>query len=177
MFVAIIIAFFLSPIIISLLSPKAVQGDFGRWMRIVSVYTLMVGVLVLVAPVVLKVINPQWFEDFKDLLVNDVILNLKERSRTSMVLCYVVRQIAIAISAIAVCLAAVQLIRRRYGNTRKVVTLFIGIMLLSFQMPLDNGEFYQKLFVAIEWAAEHFWYFVVGILSFCAGILVRSIKR
>lgn len=179
MFMTMIIAVFLAPIIITQL-PNTVEGDFDRWMRTASIYTLTLAILVLVAPVVLEVINPQWFEEYKDLMVNDVILNLKERSRTSMVLCYVARQIAIAVSAGAICLAGAHLASRRHSKHASVLVsgcIWLLVVILSFQMPLDNGEFYQKLFVAIDWGAEHIWYFVTGILSFSAGILVRSVKR
>lgn len=179
MYMTMIIAVFLAPIIITQL-PNTVEGDFDRWMRNVSIYTLSLGALVLVAPVVLEVISPQWFEDFKDLLVNDVVLNLKERSRTSMVLCYVARQIAIAVSAGAVGLAVAHLASRRHNKHASALVggcVCLLVVILSFQMPLDNGEFYQASFATIEWLAEHFWYFVTGILSFSAGILVRSVKR
>ena len=183
MYINLIIMVFLAPIWFST-SKKLVErkGGFNNWMRHVSIYTLVVGFMMALTPVVLEVMNLQWFADFKEILRDDVLMNLKAHSRALTVLCYVVRQVAIMVSTGAVCLATVQLVCR-YGKADKLVAVlvctFAGILVVirAFHMPVDDGEFYQKLFAAIEWVANRFWFFIIGIFSFCAGILVMGIKQ
>ena len=172
-----------SPIWLSASKKLVERRGFGRWMRCVSIYTLVVGLMMALTPIVLEVMNLQWFNDFKEILVNDVVLNLKEHSRALTVLCYTIRQVAIVVSTSAICLACIQLICRRGKGDNKLATVllfsFVGLLIVirAFHMPVDNAGFYQKLFATIEWVANRFWYFVIGILSFSAGILVRSIKH
>lgn len=183
MFLSLVVMVVLSPIWLSTCKKLVDQkGGFRSWMLHVSIYTLVTSFLVLVTPIIFEVMNLQWFKDFKEILVDDVVLNLKEHSRALTVLCYITRQIAIVVSTSAVCLATVQLVCR-YGKADKVVAVlvcsFIGILvvILAFHMPVDNARFYQNLFVAIEWVANRFWFFIIGILSFCAGIFVMGIKQ
>ena len=182
MFISMIAMLVVSPIWLSASKKLVERRGFGRWMRCVSIYTLVVGLMMALTPIVLEVLNLQWFNDFKEIVVNDEVLNLKEHSRALTVLCYIVRQVAIVVSTSAVCLATVQLVCR-YGKADKLVVVLactfacILVVIRAFHMPVDNAGFYQKLFATIEWVANRFWYFVIGILSFSAGILVRSIKH
>ena len=173
MFISMIAMLVVSPIWLSASKKLVERRGFGRWMRCVSIYTLVVGLMMALTPIVLEV---------KEIMVDDVVLNLKEHSRALTVLCYVVRQVAIVVSTSAVCLATVQLVCR-YGKADKLVVVLVCtfacilVVIRAFHMPVDNAGFYQKLFATIEWVANRFWYFVIGILSFSAGILVRSIKH
>ena len=184
MFINLVVMSLIAPIWLSA-SKKLVErkGGFSNWMRHVSVYTLVVCFFVLVAPVILEVMNLPWFADFKEILEDDVLLNLKAHSRALTVLCYAIRQVAIVVSTGAACLAGVQLVcrRKKTDNKLAVVLVFSFLWLLvvirAFHMPVDNGEFYQKVFAAIEWVADRFWFFIIGILSFCAGIFVMGIKQ
>lgn len=182
MFISMIAMLVVSPIWLSASKKLVERRGFGRWMRCVSIYTLVVGLMMALTPIVLEVLNLQWFNDFKEVLVNDVVLNLKEHSRALTVMCYIIRQIAIVVSTSAVCLATVQLVCR-YGKADKLVAVlvctFAGILVVirTFHMPVENGEFYQRVFAAIEWVANRFWFFIIGILSFCAGIFVMGIKQ
>lgn len=183
MFISMIAMVVVSPIWLSANKKLVERRDFGRWMRCVSIYTLVVGLMMALTPVVLEVMNLQWFKDFKEILVGDVVLNLKEHSRALTVLCYAIRQIAIVVSTGAVCLAGIQLVCRRGKGDNKLATVlifsFLGLLIVihAFHMPVDNARFYQKLFVSIEWVANRFWFFIIGILSFCAGIFVMGIKQ
>ena len=183
MFINLVAMCLLAPIWLST-SKKLVErkGGFSNCMRHVSIYTLVVSSLMLLAPVIFEVMNLQWFADFKEILKDDVVLNLRAHSRALTVLCYVIRQVAIMVSTGAVCLATMQLVCR-YGKADKLVAVlvctFAGILVVIrvFHMPVDNAEYHQKLFVAIEWVANKFWFFIIGILSFCAGIFVMGIKQ
>lgn len=184
MFTQLIVMLFLAcPIYLSTNRKLVERGTgFNKWMLDVSTYTLTIGILVTFLPVILEVMNLPWFQDIKDLLVNDVTLNLREHSSSLTIFCYIIRQAATVINTGAICLAVVQVAWQYYkidSTVAILVSSFMGLLIIIrvFHMPVDNAEYYKKLFVAIEWAANNFWYFAVGILSFSAGVIMMCIKQ